>query len=141
VSRLSRVRSMSWSDRAEHVHVTALAAAAELCVRLLPVARSAQLFGVRLVAGESPTMMAELPPWAVGRLRVVRRVMRHWPVDGTCLRESLVAGRRLRSLRPVLKVGVDKGPSGVTAHAWIEIANRSLDPSSSQYAELTLAAS
>jgi hypothetical protein len=81
---------------------------------------------------------ATLPLWAVRRLAVVQAVMRHWPIDGVCLRESLVAGQRLRRLDPVMKVGVKRGAAGVMAHAWLQIDGIDLDPAAIEFGELVL---
>ena len=56
--------------------------------------------------------------------------MRRWPVDGECLRYCLVAGHRIRTLAPKLRIGVAHGEEGLGIHAWLEITGRSLDPSS-----------
>lgn len=115
-----------------------LAGGTELGVRTLPLARLARLYRVGFgpAADQEPgPPLDELPLWAARRLRVVARVMRRWPVQGECLRHSLVAGQRLRALRPELKLGVATDGAGVVAHAWLAIAGRSLDPLSAQYEE------
>jgi len=62
------------------------------------------------------------------QLKALGRVMRHWPStsgswgNGTCLRESLVAGYYLRRRRPVLRVGAGMVDGGPIFHAWIEVS-------------------
>ena len=83
--------------------------------------------------------LESLPPWAIMRLRMVRRVMRNWPVEGVCLRHTLVAGHRVRALDPTLHIGVAMSDPGVLqAHAWLEIDERSLDVESRNYERLSL---
>lgn len=68
------------------------------------------------------------------RLRIARRVMRNWPVEGVCLRHALVAGHRVSDLNPTLRIGVARtAPDVMKAHAWLEIAGRSLDVEASDY--------
>ncbi len=135
---------MPWRRKAEFVVVLTLAAASEMAVRLLTLPRAARLFAVRLDGGGEVQLAPEqsstatLPPWAVRRLAVVQAVMRHWPIDGVCLRESLVAGQRLRRLDPVMKVGVKRSADGVTAHAWLQVGGIDLDPSAIEFGELVL---
>ncbi|MDQ3462689.1 MAG: lasso peptide biosynthesis B2 protein [Actinomycetota bacterium] len=123
--------------RYEYATVLALAGVAEVALRFVPLRKIARLYRVsfdaRAAAG--PPLDA-LPPWAATRVRVVRVVMGKWPIEGVCLREALVTGQRLRRLRPALKLGVARSETGVAAHAWVEIAGRSLDPTSSRYAML-----
>lgn len=135
-------RSLTWALRREYVIVFVLGCASELALRLLPLRQTAKLFRVSFdssaARAESSPPIDVLPTWAVDRVRAVRYVMRHWPVDGVCLRDSLVAGHRLRALHPKLKLGVARSESGVAAHAWLEVDGRSLDPSYLHYAELPL---
>lgn len=58
-----------------------------------------------------------------------------WPFGNTCLRRCLVLGRRLRRLDPVLRIGVRRDEE-LVVHSWLEIAGRSLDETSVQYATL-----
>lgn len=60
--------------------------------------------------------------------RAVRRVLRHWRWGDTCLRRALALGHVLRHRRPLLRIGVAKRDGVVTAHAWLEIDGRTLDP-------------
>lgn len=140
LGRLARsVRSMDWAIRREFFVVTVLAVGAEIGVRFLPLHRLAWLYGVRYSPDRSEVLSApleSLPRWARKRLRVVGRVMRRWPVDGVCLRLSLVAGQRVRALDPELKLGVSRIDGRIEAHAWLEVCGKSLDDTSVHYAEL-----
>lgn len=133
--------AMSPTHRREYAKITALAALAEVGLRLVSLPRVTSLFGVRLSEeAEGPTgaTLDALPDWAVDRLRLVSTVMKRWPVDGTCLRHSLVAGHRLRALSPLLRIGVARADAGFAAHAWLEISGRSVDPTSARYAPLEI---
>lgn len=116
----------------------ALACVTEVAVRRVSLVRVARLYGVAFgAAAQSCEPQDGLPAWATRRLRVVRRVMGRWPVEGACLREALVAGQRLRALQPELKLGVAKDDAGdIAAHAWLVVGGKSLDPSSGGFAEL-----
>jgi hypothetical protein len=56
------------------------------------------------------------------------RVLRHWPIDATCLRRSLLAGWILRRRSPALILGLRQGDSGFEAHAWIRVDGIDLEP-------------
>lgn len=58
-----------------------------------------------------------------------------WPMGGTCLRSCLVLGRRLRTLDPVLRIGVRRDGE-LSVHSWLELDGRTLDATSVQYATL-----
>lgn len=77
------------------------------------------------------TVPAELPPQHRRAVRVHLAVVSRWPLGDTCLRRCLLVGRRLRTLRPrpVLRIGVSRGPGGeFAAHSWLELDGRTLDP-------------
>jgi hypothetical protein len=119
-------------------HVPAVLAAAtvalavEIGLRTLKLPTLARLAGapLRNDDGAAPREVDRLglPPRLVRRMHAVRWVMRHWPFGNTCLRLALVSGQRIRSVGPVLRVGVMKDAAGVRAHAWLEIDGVSLDP-------------
>ena len=133
--------AMSWPERRELVVVVLLAAACEAMVRWRPLSSLAATFGVALAerTDHPADPMTSLPEWARMRLRITRRVMRNWPVDGVCLRHALVAGHRIRRLDPVLRVGVaSEGVSSINAHAWLEVGGRSLDVEATDYLAFSL---
>ncbi|MDQ1484805.1 MAG: hypothetical protein QOJ62_498 [Actinomycetota bacterium] len=108
-----------------------VALAVEIGLRTLKLSTLAQLAGAPLRSddGFAPGVdRLGLPPRLARRMRAVRWVMRHWPFGQTCLRLALVSGQRIRSVGPVLRVGVMKDANGVRAHAWLEIDGVSLDP-------------
>jgi hypothetical protein len=114
-------------------------AVTEIVVRFAGLERCARWYGVGLGSGTTtPEGELRLPMWARRRLRMVVKVARHWPRDGMCLRQSLVAGRRLRRLGPVLNIGVRRDDEGVHAHAWLSINGHSIDPASPLFTELSL---
>lgn len=127
------------SAKAEYAVVVVLAGLAEVGLRVLPLRQLARLFrvGYSTATRSSDSSQAaalQLPSWAVTRLRQVNAVMHHWPVDGACLRHSLVAGQRLRQLSPELVIGVRRTEQGaVDAHAWLRIDGVSLDPASDRF--------
>ncbi|HEY0868780.1 MAG TPA: lasso peptide biosynthesis B2 protein, partial [Acidothermaceae bacterium] len=109
-----------------------VAAAVEIGLRTMKLPVLARLSGTPLRDDDgTPLREADrlgLPPRLVVRMRAVRRVMRHWPFGTSCLRLALVSGQRIRSVQPVLRVGVMKDADGVRAHAWLEVDGVSLDP-------------
>ncbi|QJY47042.1 lasso peptide biosynthesis B2 protein [Pseudonocardia broussonetiae] len=72
--------------------------------------------------------------------RVVRAcalVVAHWPAGDTCLRRCLLTGHRLRGLGPVLRIGVRRtGDGRFSAHSWLEVDGRPLDPAAGAFAAL-----
>jgi hypothetical protein len=58
-----------------------------------------------------------------------------WPAGNTCLRRCLVLGRRLRTLDPVLRIGIRRDGEFM-AHSWLEIGGRTLDGTAAQFVTL-----
>jgi len=116
--------------------------AVEVGLRLLPLPRTARLFGAPLRQTPAPPAPEPRPArlGARGRrqARSVQRVMRHWPFGDTCLRHALVAGQRLRRFSPELVVGVAKVEGQVRAHAWLEFDTGIYDPLRAAQAYLPL---
>jgi Transglutaminase-like superfamily len=97
----------------------------EVAIRALPLDRVSRLLGVPLNSSDEElpagTQQMTLTGWQRGQLRTLEPVAAHWPFsDGPCLRQSLVAGRVLRSHDPVLRLGVNL-QDGLQAHAWVEV--------------------
>jgi hypothetical protein len=137
--RIASFKEWTWREIVQVPIVVGLGLVAEVAVRALPLPSVARLFRIELTddapaSGSQP----ELPEWALIRWRVVKRVMRHWPGGGACLRQSLVAGSRLRRLRPTMRLGVARAAGRIQAHAWLEVAGWSLDPSAGDYGVLPL---
>ena len=120
----------------------AVACAVEVGLRVLSLPRLATAVGapLRSQAVVSPGDRRSLRLGRRGRrqARAVRRVMRRWPFGDTCLRHALVAGHRLRRLRPELVVGVARIEGVVKAHAWLEIDSGVYDPLGAAQAYLPL---
>lgn len=134
-------RHVSGATRREYVIAIFLACVSEVAVRTLSLKRTARLMRVDLAPASAALKPAveTMPPWAWHRYRVVQHLMARWPVDGVCLRQSLVLGNRLRELHPVLKLGVRREAGVIQAHAWLEVDGLSLDATSHSFAELSTA--
>ena len=130
------------TERREYAVSLVLATACEAMIRWRRLPDLARTFGLRLSPASDelePVEAVVLPEWAVERLRITRRVMRNWPVDGACLRHALVAGQRIRSLDPILVVGVARADDGgLDAHAWLEVSGHALDVDAGRYQALPL---
>jgi len=84
-----------------------------------------------------PDERAVLPRRARVPINAAYLVVSRWPAGDTCLRQCLVIGHRLRDLDPVLRIGVRREPDGAfSAHSWLEVGGRSLDPAAVGYAAL-----
>jgi hypothetical protein len=131
VQLLRFLRRASWRDRVETARTLVLATLAEVAVRTMPLERAARLFGARFsreaTGGQPHDDLNRLPKWARRNLLVVGLTMDAWPGDGLCLRQSLVAAHRLRSLSPTLHLGVRRSADRVEAHAWIVVDGVAVD--------------
>lgn len=109
-----------------------VACGVEIGLRVFSLPRTARMLGVPLRHASADEVVeptrARLGGRGRDRVRAVRWVMRHWPFGDTCLRHSLVAGRRLRRLHPELVIGVRKAAGVVTAHAWLRFETGVYDP-------------
>jgi len=138
--RIARVRLPEWPGV---LMTLLLAAIVELGLRVVRLPRLAQLLGVPLARSADaarlpPSSELRLPTCARRRLAFTSRVMKHWPCGDTCLRVALVAGARIRRLRPELVIGVAVVDGEVKAHAWLTIDGISIDPGGSpSFAVLT----
>ncbi len=90
--------------------------------------------GVRLdlASGEPAGEPAVLPRWSRPAVRVSHAVVAVWP-GGSCLRRCLLVGHRLRTLDPVLRIGVRRDGARFAAHSWLEIDGKSLDPTATDF--------
>ena len=89
----------------------------------------------------SSTAPSDEPPVLPRRTRAPIRasyfVVSRWPAGDTCLRQCLLIGHRLRDLGPVLRIGVRRAEDGTfSAHSWLEIDSKALDPAAAGYAVL-----
>lgn len=112
--------------------VLVLAAVVEVGLRTTTLPRLARLLGAPLTVDGFDALAgpadASLPRWAVLRMEATRRVLRHWPLGDSCLRQALVCGSLVRRLDPVLQVGVARVDGEVRAHAWLVVGGTVLDP-------------
>jgi Transglutaminase-like superfamily len=117
----------------ETVRSVGLALFVEVAVRMTSLPTMARWFGIALDLSTPTQAVVAVPPTPpfnrteVRRVRSALRVMAFWPFgQGTCLRQSLVVGQRLRHREPVLRVGVRNGAGGVEGHAWLEVAGTNI---------------
>ncbi|PXY32791.1 hypothetical protein BAY60_07205 [Prauserella muralis] len=112
----------------------------EASLRLSDLPATCRRFGVRWDLDSAAPPAAEpavLPRRTRAAVRAAQLVLARWPAGDTCLRRCLLLGHRLRRLRPVLRIGVKRDAAGeFSAHSWLEIDGRTLDPSASAYAPL-----
>lgn len=139
---LTIVRGPALREWPEIVVVAMVGLVVEVGLRTATLPRLSRWLGAPLADGPDEALApgslraAKLDPRAERQWRAVGRVTRHWPVasTGLCLRVALIGGQRLRRLEPRLRVGVAKVDGKITAHAWLEIGDRCLDPlGASQY--------
>lgn len=112
----------------------------ELSLRRADLRETCRRLGVRCdltspapPADESPV----LPRWSRAPIRASYFVVSRWPAGDTCLRQCLLIGHRLRALEPVLRIGVRREADGrFSAHSWLEIDGKALDPTAGRYAVL-----
>jgi hypothetical protein len=114
------------------LRLVVVAAAIEVLLRTRPLPDVARRLGVAFVAVDvdvdaagsiaAPVMLTE---GERRRLRWARRIGRRWPFcEGTCLRESLLAGYVLRRHHPRLVIGVSRKGDSFAAHAWLDVQGR-----------------
>ena len=136
-SRLQRLRSVRPGDVAELIAVAFVAARTAWLLKRRSLSEVAEESRVALLSADAEShSIAEsaLPPWAQRRMALTMLVMRHWPRGDVCLYRSLVLGRRLAALAPVLVIGVRPvNDRPIDAHAWLRIGGVDLDPMSRAY--------
>ena len=125
-----RTVARGWSlplvERLVVVRMLGLATIVEVGLRTIRLPLLARALGVRLDWSKQQAAPPGIPT-SLGmsdrrKVTNVLRVMRHWPfAEGTCLRQSLMLGRVLKSLHPELRIGVQDRGRGIVAHAWIEL--------------------
>lgn len=105
----------------------------EVGLRLVGLQGVARLASVELDV-DGPTYTHIVPSWRLGarddaRYRAAQRVLHWWPFgrSGQCLRMALTAGHLLRHRRPRLRLGIVRGESATTAHAWLVIDGMTFD--------------
>ncbi|HLR27777.1 MAG TPA: lasso peptide biosynthesis B2 protein [Ruania sp.] len=120
------------------VRTMAVAAVVEIGLRTVKLHALARLLGVRLrldpqPSPHPPSGPVEFSPRECQRLQVARRVLRHRPFNGTCLRRSLVAGWILRKRDHGVRIGVRKAGDTMAAHSWVEVDGISLEPDAEEF--------
>jgi len=141
LSVVVRFARLAPAERSILVRAGLLAVACEAALRCVPFPRVAHRFGVRLT-GEPPSTRTPI----VNTLELARArwatdaIFRRWPVQGTCLRRSLVLGRLLREYEPLVRIGVARRGAEIGAHAWLEVAGLTIDEGPDDLAPLRFAA-
>lgn len=111
------------------VQAVAVLVVVEAGLHTVPLPALCRRLGVDLVlhgpVGTPGSVALDEPAWR--RVRAAERVLRHWPVQRTCLRRSLLTAVMLREHRPALRLGWRLLPSPAVGHAWLEVGGRSLD--------------
>jgi hypothetical protein len=130
---LSRAVRRTPGDLWTAVRTLALAPVVEIGLRTRGLEGTARALRVRLCIDDPADATASqldlrLSAAERRRLRVAWSVLAIAPLDGSCLRRSLVGARLLRARDPAVRIGVRKTPEGIKAHAWLEIEGISLDP-------------
>lgn len=112
----------------------------EASLRVSDLPKTCQLLGVEMDLASPAPLSAEravLPRWTRRAVLASLVVVSCWPAGDTCLRRCLLIGHRLRSLGPVLRIGVRRTAEGkFSAHSWLEFDGRTLDPTASEFATL-----
>lgn len=127
MSRLPCIRAVEVPELAVAL---VLAVVVEVGLRTTTLPRLARALGTPLAVDQLDyaTTGFELPASGLRRMESARRVLRHWPLGDTCLRQALMTGWMLRRLRPALQLGVAKVDGEVRAHAWLVIQGTVVDP-------------
>ena len=122
---------MGWPDRLQVLGIVATASVVEAGLRTIKLPTLARLLGVTVdfrSGGLARPLDEPLPDPLRRRISLVRTVLAYSPSEPTCLRSSLVCARVLRAVRPTVRIGVARVDGEVKAHAWVELAGRSIDP-------------
>jgi hypothetical protein len=88
------------------------------------------------LSGGEAMDLCNLPRVSIERAQAARAVVRRWPFGDSCLRRALVIGHVLRLHQPRLEVGVRRERGIVSAHAWLIIDGRPLDPEAVSFVAL-----
>ena len=134
----SAVRGVEPTDLARTAVAWGVAAVVEVGLHTVRLPRLCRWLGVPLDTSAAPRPRPDgvviVPRRARRRLAATRRALKYWPFGDSCLRVALVGGFLVRDLDPVLRIGVARHRSEITAHAWLEIGGVSLDPGSGDFA-------
>jgi hypothetical protein len=126
-----RFLELPWPEKRWFLLALVLLPALALALRLLGLRRSQALL-VRLAplpgSRDKNDGVSPGPP-ARAIARIVRAAANHGPYRATCLKQSLALWwlLRLSGVESDLRIGVQKSPVGVEAHAWVECDGRPLN--------------
>jgi Transglutaminase-like superfamily len=126
-----RFLELPWPEKRWFLLALVLLPALALALRLLGLRRSQALLASLLPfpwpRGQNNGVSRE--PSARAIARMVRAAANHGPYRANCLKQSLVLWWLLRlwGVESDLRIGVQKSPVGVEAHAWVECDGRPLN--------------
>jgi hypothetical protein len=130
----ARLLQLPPSELLTTLHVVALISIVESLIRWVPLPRLCRLLDCRIdLQPACPNVeqlpVTDLPPRARRQVSCTERVARAWPFGkGNCLRSTLVSGHLLRDLQPTVRLGLRGRGSTLSAHAWLEVGGRPLEP-------------
>ncbi len=133
--RLARLRP---TDVGQAIVVALLLLRAEVLLRIRPVDSVATTYGM-LFEEEGPAQDGPVALTDAERrwLHSGNRLMLRWPLDGSCLRRSLVLGWILRRRHPELVIGTRLDDGEIRAHAWVRLGAIDLDPDAAHHLRFT----
>lgn len=114
------------------VVATLLVVAVDASLRIAGLQRTARFLRVPLLLAPTPAEDAAGPVFELDaaerrRVRCVARVVRGlFGLDRGCLRFAVVTALLLRAHAPGVRLGVARVDGSVLAHAWVEIAGRTI---------------
>ena len=126
---MTRLRELSLQESVWLMEAMILLPVAALSIRLSGWSSTLTRIG-RWIQRDLRTEAQGYDPALVAR--VVRIAATYGPYRATCLPRSVALWALLRrdGFTPVVTIGVRKGPRGVEAHAWVEVAGVTLDETS-----------
>lgn len=136
-NRLFRIRP---TDVAQVVALSVLLIRVEILLRRRPLAEVAIKYQVAFLRDNGAEYASESEPathytpteWRW--IKNMKRLLKRWPWDKSCLRRSLLLGWILRHRDPDLMVGTRLDEAGeITAHAWIRLGSVDLDVDALRY--------
>ena len=128
LSRWQKFRRLSRSAQKLFLQAFCLLALTGLAIRLFNFQRT-QLALQRSLPIGKPNSRDSSATLVQQTARMVRAADNHGPLDGNCLRQSLVLWWLLRrqGIESELRIGVRKAGARFEAHAWVEWRGRALN--------------
>jgi hypothetical protein len=117
------------AEKLQYGRLLVLAVTVEAAVRAMPIGLVTRTFGIetKWTAPDLAPKQADLRPSELRDVYRTLRIMRNWPfADASCLRQAIMVSLLLRRHSPVLCLGIGKDPSGMLAHAWVELRDGSI---------------